>query len=50
MIDKYLAIVREKLEKALIDEHFIGRLEVEVNIKHRGIVNMNIATRESVKI
>lgn len=49
-MESYLSIVREKLEKELNNEHFIGRLEVEVNIKNGGIVNMNIATRESVKI
>lgn len=49
-MESYLSYMREKLKNILNDKDFIGRLEVEINVKEGGIVNMNIATRESVKI
>lgn len=50
MIEDYLACIREKLKAMLANSEMIGRLEVEINVKNGGIVNMNIAPRESVKI
>lgn len=49
-MESYLAYIREELKNILKKEKFIGKLEVEVNIKDGGIVNMNIAPRESVKL
>lgn len=49
-MESYLSYIREKLKTALQNKNFVGKLEVEVNVKEGGIVNMNIATRESVKI
>lgn len=49
-MESYLSYIREKLKTILQNKDFIGKLEVEVNVKDGGIVNMNIATRESVKI
>lgn len=49
-MESYLSYIREKLKQVLQNKNFIGKLEVEVNIKDGGIVNMNISVRESVKI
>lgn len=49
-METYLSYIREKLKTILQNKDFIGKLEVEVNVKEGGIVNMNISTRESVKI
>lgn len=49
-MESYLSYIREKLKIIIQNENFTGKLEVEVNVKAGGIVNMNIATRESVKI
>lgn len=49
-MDNYLAYIKDKLKEVLNNTNFIGKIEVEVNIKNGGIVNMNIATRESVKL
>lgn len=49
-MESYLSYIREKLKTILKDENFIGKLEVEVNVKYGSITNMNIASRESVKI
>lgn len=48
--EDYISIIREKLKEILNKSKFIGKLEVEVNVKDGGIVNMNIAPRESIKI
>lgn len=49
-MESYLSYIREKLKNMLNNKDFIGKLEVEINIKDGGIVNMNISPRESVKI
>lgn len=49
-MENYLLYIRNKLKDILNNKNFIGKLEVEVNVKNGGVVNMNIATRESVKI
>ncbi len=49
-MESYLAIIREELKEILNKVGFIGRLDVEINVKEGGITNMNIAPRRSVKI
>lgn len=48
-MENYLSHIRDKLKEVLQKDKFIGKLEVEINIKDGGITNMNIAPRESVK-
>lgn len=50
LMESYLSYIRDKLKPILNNKYFIGKLEVEINVKDGGIVNMNIAARESVKI
>lgn len=50
LMESYLSYIREKLKEILQKKEFIGKLEVEVNVKDGGITNMNIASKESVKI
>lgn len=49
-MESYVSYIRDKLKEILNNKNFIGKLEVEINIKDGGITNMNIALRESVKI
>ncbi len=49
-MEKYLLYIMGKLKELLSNNNFIGKLEIEINIKNGGIVNMNISSRESVKI
>lgn len=46
----YIEYVHIKLKEILRNSNFIGKLEVEINIKNGAITNMNIAPREFVKI
>lgn len=50
MTDPYVVYINEKLKEVLLKHDFIGKLEVEINIKNGAISNMNIASRESIKI
>lgn len=49
-MESYLSYIREKLKEILLNKNFTGKLEIEVNAKEGSITNMNIGTRESVKI
>lgn len=49
-METYLTLIRDKLKETLQNNNFIGKLEVEVNIKDGSICNMNIGVRESVKV
>lgn len=49
-MESYVTYIREELKKILYNKDFVGKLEIEINIKDGAISNMNIAPRESVKI
>lgn len=49
-MESYLSHIREKLKEILQKDRFIGKLEIEINVKDGGITNMNIAPKESVKL
>ena len=48
--DSYVIYIGQELEVILRDKDFVGKLDVEINIKQGAISNMNIAARKSVKL
>lgn len=50
VIEGYIEHIKDTLKSVLQDKDYIGKLEIEVNIKDGAITNMNIAPRKWVKI
>lgn len=48
--EQYLELIRQQLKEVLLRPDFIGKIEVEINIKERAISNMNLAAKASIKL
>lgn len=50
MIEEYINYIRLKLKEIMLNKNFYGSILLEINFKSGSITNINLSTKESVKI